>query len=178
MFKTIALIITSVSLAASATVQAQNEDKTTAPTDAEIAQIVLTADTIDINYGKLAEKKSNNEEVKEFAKTMIRDHSSVNKKATELAKKLKLKPQSSEISRNLESNSQATLAKLEKLSGSEFDQAYVDNEVAYHEAVIKVLDETLIPNAENTELKELLESGRPIFVSHLEHAKQIQSSLK
>src|SRR5690625_2940484 len=79
MFKTIALIITSVSLAASATVQAQNEDKTTAPTDAEIAQIVLTADTIDINYGKLAEKKSNNEEVKEFAKTMIRDHSSVNR---------------------------------------------------------------------------------------------------
>jgi putative membrane protein len=40
------------------------------------------------------------------------------------------------------------------------------------------MDDTLIPNAKNSELKALLESGKPIFVSHLDHAKEVQTSLK
>lgn len=177
MHKTIALIVVSFFLVGSMTTYSQTEAKTNPPSDAEIAQIVITADKVDIDNGKLAEKKSRNDEVKSFAKSMVRDHTAVNKKASDLAGKLNLTPQQSEMSRNLESNGKATLEKLEKLSGEEFDKAYVDNEVAYHEAVIKTLDETLIPNAKNAELKELLENGRPIFVSHLEHAKQLQSSL-
>jgi putative membrane protein len=43
--------------------------------------------------------------------------------------------------------------------------------------VIGALDKTLLPNAKNAELKNLLKTGRPIFVSHLEHAKQLQKSL-
>jgi len=56
-------------------------------------------------------------------------------------------------------------------------KAYIDNEVTYHEAVIKAVTETLIPNAKNAELKKLLESAGPIFNSHLTHAKEVQSSL-
>jgi putative membrane protein len=70
------------------------------------------------------------------------------------------------------------IAKLKKLSGAEFDKAYMDNEVSYHEAVIKVVDDTLIPNTKNAELKALLESARPIFVSHLNHAKEVQASFR
>ena len=69
------------------------------------------------------------------------------------------------------------LAKLKAMSGAEFDKAYVDNEVAYHDAVIGVVTKTLIPNAKNAELKSLLESAGPIFTSHLEHAKHLQQSL-
>ena len=70
------------------------------------------------------------------------------------------------------------IKKLEGLSGAAFDKAYVDNEVSYHEAVMGVVDNTLIPNTKNAELKSLLESARPIFVSHLNHAKEVQASLK
>jgi putative membrane protein len=109
---------------------------------------------------------------------MVRDHTSVNKQATDLAKKLNLTPEQSPASQNLKSDGDKTLAKLRGLSGAEFDKAYIDNEVNYHEAVIKVLDAALIPNAKNAELKALLESGKPIFVSHLDHAKEVQASLK
>jgi putative membrane protein len=44
--------------------------------------------------------------------------------------------------------------------------------------VLGAVDKTLIPNAKNAELKSLLESARPIFESHLNHAKEVQSSLK
>ena len=70
------------------------------------------------------------------------------------------------------------IAKLKAMHGAEFDKAYIDNEVAYHESVIGALDKVLLPNARNAELKSLLEAGRPIFVSHLNHAKEIQASLR
>jgi putative membrane protein len=69
------------------------------------------------------------------------------------------------------------MAQLMTLTGAAFDKAYIDNEVSYHEAVLGVLDKTLIPNTRNAELKSLLESARPIFVTHLEHAKKLQASL-
>jgi putative membrane protein len=116
--------------------------------------------------------------VKEFAELMVRDHTSVNKQATDLAKKLNLTPEQSPTSQSMKSDGDKMLTKLRGLKGAEFDKAYIDNEVTYHEAVIKALDETLIPNAKNSDLKTLLESGKPIFVSHLDHAKEVQSSLK
>ena len=153
------------------------ETNTTALTDPQIAMIAVTADTVDIDAGKLAAEKSTNPKVKEFAQMMVRDHTSVNKKATDLAKKLNVTPEESETSRTLKSNGDKSLEKLRGMSGAEFDKAYVDNEVAYHEAVIKTVTTTLIPNTKNAELKKLLESAGPIFSSHLTHAKQVQSSL-
>jgi putative membrane protein len=177
MLKSFAIMLTSVALAAAGTVNAQDK-MAAAPTDAQIAMIVVVADTVDVNYGKLAVQKTTNDAVKEFAETMIRDHSAVNDKATALAAKLGVTPEKSDISKSLDANGAKELVALSALDGAAFDRAYVDNEVSYHEAVISVLDQTLIPNTQNAELKSLLESGRPIFAAHLEHAKTIQASLK
>jgi putative membrane protein len=125
----------------------------------------------------LAAEKSTNPKVKQFAELMVRDHTSVNKKATALAKKLNVTPEESDTSRSLKSDGDKNLEKLRGLSGAEFDKAYVGNEVAYHEAVIKTVNEVLIPNTKNAQLKSLLESAKPIFASHLNHAKEIQASM-
>jgi putative membrane protein len=175
MLKSFALIVTSLAIAVLA--NAENKASASVPTDAQIAMIVVVADTVDVDYGKLAVKKTSNQAVKEFAETMVRDHTAVNDKAIALAKKLGVTPGASDTSKSLESNGKKELAKLKALTGAEFDKAYVANEVSYHEAVISLLDKTLIPNTRNTELKSLLESGRPIFAAHLEHAKKLQASL-
>lgn len=148
-----------------------------APTDLQIAMIVVTANNVDIAAGKLAAEKTSNPKVKEFAELMVRDHTSVNNQAAQLGKKLNVTPEESDTSRTLKSGGDQALAKLRELSGAAFDKAYIDNEVTYHAIVIKALDDTLIPNAKNPELKALLESSRPIFVSHLKHAKEVQTSL-
>jgi putative membrane protein len=167
-----------VALAALGTARAQTSDASAAPTDPQIAMIAVTADNVDIDAGKLAEKKASNAKVKEFAQLMVRDHTSVNNQATQLAKKLNLTPEESATSRSLKSDGDKMMKKLKALSGAEFDKAYIDNEVSYHESVMKAVDDTLIPNAKNAELKSLLETARPIFVSHLNHAKEVQASLK
>jgi putative membrane protein len=145
--------------------------------DAQIAAIVVTANQVDIDAGKLAVAQSTNADVKDFGQQMVTGHTGVNKSATELVTKLKVTPQDNPTSQQLTSGGDENLAKLKGLKGAAFDRAYIDHEVAYHQAVLDALDKTLIPNAKNEELKALLVKVRPAFVAHLEHAKHIQSTL-
>jgi putative membrane protein len=151
--------------------------QTAGPTDPQIAAIVTVANQVDIDAGKLAESRSKSKDVQAFAKLMVTDHSAVNKSAAALVHKLKVKPEPNPTSRSLQDGGEKNLADLKKLSGSAFDKAYVAHEVAYHEAVIDALDKTLIPSAQNAELKALLVKVRPAFVSHLEHAKHLQTKV-
>jgi putative membrane protein len=154
------------------------QDKSDAPTDPQIAAIVVAANTVDINAGKLAKSKSRNKDVKAFAQQMITDHGGVNKQATALVKKLHVTPEENATSKSLKENGAKNLAHLRGLKGAEFDKAYVGNEVTYHQAVLDAIDKTLLPSAKNAELKDLITKVRPAFVAHLDHAKQIQSALK
>ena len=178
MLKSSILVLTALALGSVGSARAQTSPASGGPTDPQIAMIAVTADSIDIEAGKLAEQKATSKEVKEFGATMVRDHTAVNAKATALAKKLNVTPEESATSKSLKADADAMLTKLKGLSGAEFDKAYVDNEVAYHEKVIDAVTKTLIPNTKNAELKALLESAGPIFTSHLEHAKHLQASLK
>jgi putative membrane protein len=148
-----------------------------APDDAQIAHIVVTANQVDIDAGKLASSKSTNKEVQAFGKQMVADHTGVNQQATALVTKLKVTPQDNPTSQSLAKGGKENIAKLNSLSGAAFDKAYVANEVGYHQAVLDALDKTLIPNAKNEELKGLMVKVRPAFVSHLEHAQHLQATL-
>ncbi len=145
--------------------------------DAAIAAIVVAANQVDIDAGKLAIEKSKNPEVKKFAGRMVTDHTAVNKAAVELVTRLGVTPKESDVSKSLATGGADTRAKLEKLDGDAFDRAYVDNEVAYHEAVIGVLKTQLIPSATNADLRAALVGAQPAFEAHLQHARQIQSAL-
>jgi putative membrane protein len=146
--------------------------------DAQIASIVVTANQVDVDAGKLAAATTSNAEVKKFANLMVTDHTGVNKQAVALVTKLKVTPEDNDTSKSLKAGGDKNLDTLKGLKGAAFDKAYVDHEVAYHQAVLDAVDKTLIPNASNAELKALLVKVRPAFVAHLEHAKHVQASLK
>lgn len=148
------------------------------PNDAQIAHIVVTANQVDIDAGKLAEKKAHSKDVKAFGKQMVTDHSGVNKQAVALAKKLGVKPENNDTSKSLKAGGEENIKHLKSLKGAAFDKAYIDHEVAYHEQVLDAIDKVLIPSAQNAELKALIEKVRPAFVAHLEHAKMLQSKLQ
>jgi putative membrane protein len=146
-------------------------------TDPQIAAIVVTANQVDIDAGKLAAARGTDPEVKKYGEQMVEAHTGVNKSATELVTKLKVKPEENATSKALRAGGDKNLANLKSLNGAAFDKAYIDNEVAYHQQVLDAVDKTLIPSASNAELKALLVKVRPAFVAHLEHAKHLQSSL-
>jgi putative membrane protein len=146
-------------------------------TDPQIAHIVVTANQVDITAGELAASRSTNPQVKEFAQRMVTDHTAVNQSATELAGRLGVTPEDNPTSQQLQQGGEQNRAALQGKSGAEFDRAYIDQEVAYHQAVLDAIDGTLIPGAQNAELKALLQQTRPAVAAHLEHARQLQGSL-
>lgn len=147
-------------------------------TDPEIASVAVTANQIDVNYGEIALKRSDNKDVKHFAQTMINDHKSIIKQAVDLATKLGVTPKDNGVTQSLLKGEKETIAKLNKLKGKAFNKAYIDNEVAYHESVINAVKSLLIPQAENKELKDLLVKVMPLLNHHLEMAKKVQAEYK
>lgn len=148
------------------------------PTDPQIAHIAYTAGQIDIEAAQQALQKSTNKEVRAFATNMEQDHKAVNEKALALVNKLGVKPEDNDTSKALVKQAAEKRAELAKLSGAAFDKAYIDNEVAYHKAVDGALENTLIPDANNAELKDLLKTGLKIFQGHEQHAEHVAAEFK
>jgi len=146
-------------------------------TDPEIASVAVTANQIDISYAKIAKEKSKNAEVLKFADNMMTDHQAVIDQAVALVTKLKVTPKDNDVSKKLLADAESTKKMLNSKSAKDFDKAYVDNEVAYHKAVISTVQNVLIAQAQNAELKALLEKVMPILKSHLEHAEMVQKNL-
>ena len=166
-----------VALAASLFLVAASAQDKGRPSDPQIAGIVVTANAIDIDAGKLAKSHTKNKEVSKFAQQMITDHTAVNKQAGALAKKLGVKPEDSPTGQSLKTGAVENTKNLKGLKGAGFDKAYVDHEVAYHQQVLDAIDKVLIPSAKNAELKDLIVKVRPAIAAHLDHAKMIQSDL-
>ena len=145
--------------------------------DAQIAHVAVTANAIDSAAGVMAKQKGSAKSVKDFAQTMIDDHTAVNKQAVALATKLGVTPEDNDVSRSLRSSADASTSTLQSRTAADFDKGYIDNEVAYHQTVLDALDKTLIPGAQNAELKALLEKVRPSIAAHLARAKDVQTAL-
>jgi putative membrane protein len=142
-------------------------------TDAEIAHVAVTANAIDVELAKVAETRAASPEVQAFARTMITDHTAVNRQAGELAQRLGVTPADNAVSASLRSAAEPVRRALTNLHGTTFDLAYIEREVAYHQAVLDALDQLLIPQTRNRELRALLEQVRPVIAAHLEHARRL-----
>ena len=145
--------------------------------DPEIASVAVAANQVDIDYARLAQNKSKNQDILEFARTMAKDHQGVIDQAVALVTKLNVTPKDNAVSQNLKADAEKTRKSLNTKSGKAFDKAYIDNEVAYHQAVVSVVEGTLIPQSQNAELKALLQQVLPVLKTHLDHAVMVQGKI-
>lgn len=148
-------------------------DTAPAISDANIAAIVVTANTIDIQYADLALAKSQDADVRQFATMVKRDHQSVNETAGALVARLGVTPEMNTVAFDLRDDAETKRLTLRDLEGFAFDSAYAANEVTYHTTVLGAIDGALIPSAQNAELKALLVAVRPAVAAHLEHAREL-----
>ena len=146
-------------------------------TDPQIAHVAVTANAIDVELAELALEHAQNEDVKAFARTMIRDHTAVNEHASALASRLGVTPEDNDVSRSLRDDAANARGTIDDLWGTSFDRSYLAREVAYHEAVLNALDGVLIPQADNAELTVLLVGVRPAIAAHLAHARRLADEL-
>ena len=146
-------------------------------TDPNIVYILDQANAADSARGKLAESKATSAEVKRFGRLMVGEHHGLRVAGQALAKKLGVTPQmpsgdQSEAQTAQEMDSLQAVAK-----GKSWDKAYIDFEVAYHQAVLETATKAL-GAAQNAELKNLIQTAAPVIQRHLDMAKQIQAKLQ
>ncbi len=142
--------------------------------DSEVAHTAVVANKIDIGFAEIAKERSKNADVLKFAETMANDHNAVINQAVALVKKLGVTPMDNAVSKQLLADAESTKKMLRSKSKKDFNKAYIDNEVSYHKAVISAVENLLIPETENAELKELLQNVVPALKIHLGHAEMIQ----
>jgi putative membrane protein len=145
--------------------------------DREILQILMTANDGEIDQAKQAKKISKSKPVKDFADMMVLEHKQVQKDLKSWASKTKIKVAPSKINDDLKNTAKASIEKLKRVSGKEFDRDYAADQVAMHEGLLAQLDSTLIPNAQDQELKDLLAKIRTSVSMHLEKAKNLQTTI-
>lgn len=153
---------------------AYSQSTTPKLSDPEIASVAVVANQIDVNYAKIAKAKSKNADVLKFAQTMSNDHTAVIKQAVTLVTKLGVTPKDNAVSQKLLSDAERTKKQISSKSGKAFDKAYIDNEVAYHKAVISAIENLLIPQSQNAELKKFLQDVVPTLKAHLAHAEMVK----
>jgi putative membrane protein len=145
--------------------------------DAQIMAVLSSTNEAEIQQARLALRKSRHAQVRKFAQLMISDHGAVQKKEQRLVQTSGIRPSGSTLLSDLNTNTQSAAQTLQTATATEFDRAYMSVQVTSHQQVLAALDSELIPAAQNSELKALLEQIRPIIEHHLQQAQQIQQSL-
>ena len=146
--------------------------------DVEIAPAAYTADDLDIAYAKIALEKSKTPAIRQFAELMVKDHTAANEAALALVKKLGVTPKDNAFSQALIKNGEAKKSELRGLSGAAFDKAFAQNELAYHQVVVKTVAEQWIPTIQNAEFKKFITDANEIFKVHQMHAQHVVDGLK
>jgi putative membrane protein len=141
--------------------------------DAQIADVVSSANQGEIEQAKQAQKKAKNARVKKFAAMMIQHHGDAQKKLAGVSKKLMLSSSASALQSEVRTTGASVLDKLKTMTGNDFDLAYMDAQVAQHEAVLDALDRKMAPQAETEEMRGLLAELRPVIEKHLTEARDI-----
>ncbi len=142
----------------------------------ELYSIFDQVNGFDIDTASLGVTRSENMAVRELAAMVLRDHSMVIQMARDTAKQYNIdyKVDSTNASAN---SHEEVLKKLRKLSGEEFDKAYLKHEVEFHSSAISAVKTVLIPAAEGTELEVLLKTVLPGFQHHLERTKKLAADI-
>ncbi|HKH82835.1 MAG TPA: DUF4142 domain-containing protein, partial [Gemmatimonadales bacterium] len=132
----------------------------TALDDPTVVAIFDAANTYDIETGQLALQKSHTKSVRDLAQQFLNDHTTVRQQGRDLAKKLGVTPTPPKEFALADAHAKSK-NELEGKSDASFDEAYIDHEVAFHQAVLEAVKSTLLPAIKNAELKAFVEKVGP-----------------
>jgi putative membrane protein len=145
-------------------------------TDANIVALLDEANAGDSTIAVIAVAKGTAASVKNFARTMIRDHHQLRKAGQDLAKKLNLTA-APPANDTLPAGVQKAADNLKAMpKGPDWDKAYIGGEVAAHQAVLAML-QTAQGAATDTSLKALIVKATPAIERHLKSAQDIATKL-
>lgn len=184
--KVTSLLATSILLAAcahqaegrtAAEPRAEIEMPTGQLTDAQIAAVLDVANQGEIEQAELARQRATAEPVRGYATAMITGHGAAAREQSQILEQRGIRPEFNPAASQLMDRSMQTQERLRNLQGPAFDRAYMEAQLEQHRLLLRMLDEELIPSAEDPQYRTYLEQLRGDIQAHLTNAERIQSEL-
>ena len=138
--------------------------------DQAFVRKALEGGTAEIQLGQLAEQKSQSEDVKQFGEKMVDDHTQLGNQMKPIAKQLGVKEPDGPSKKDKQ-----LLAKLDGLSGPQFDEAYIQAMLKdYKQDLRDFKDEAQA--TQNPNVKQAAQQGAGVISQHLQMIQQIAQS--
>jgi putative membrane protein len=139
--------------------------KDQSPEDQAFVNEAARGGKMEVELGKLAERKGSSSEVKEFGTRMVKDHTRLNKELGSAATSIGLT-----VPTDVSEDQKAEYAKLSKLTGKNFDKEYIDLMVKDHTEDLAAFQKAE-STAQDPKLKEAISGAIPVIQEHLNMAK-------
>lgn len=145
-------------------------------TDGEILQVLRTLNEGEIAQAQLAVEQSDNQQLQNAAERIIKDHQRNNQRIESMTQ-AGLQLEDSPLSRGLKLQTQQIKEQLSDLTGSEFDCAYLEKQIEQHQLALDTVRSELLPDAEDSQIQELLSATAPALEHHLEAAQETRQTM-
>ena len=139
--------------------------------------VLRTLHSAEIEHGTLAQQKANDPRVRAFAEKVTGEQKTRLEEDNRVMSSLDIKPRSSETSDYIKTASDRQTARLESMTGSGFDVAYLDEQVDYYRLVIDTIEKDLVPNARDPQVRSMLEAARQRANDNLREAQDLRASV-
>jgi putative membrane protein len=141
-----------------------------ASADQAFVRKALEGGAAEIQLGQLAQQKSQSEDVKQFAQKMVEEHTQLSEQMKPVAQQLGVKEPKGPSKKDKQ-----LMAKLEGLSGPQFDEAYIQAMVKDHKEDLKEFKNEA-QSALNQNVKQAAQQGAGVISQHLQMIEQIAQS--
>ncbi len=125
----------------------------------------------EVELGRLAVERATSPEVKKFAQQMIEDHSQAGEKLKALAQQKKVT-----LPSEILPQAKQTKEALAKLSGAQFDQAYVKTMAEMHEKDVTAFD-AVAKTATDADVKTFATETLPTLKHHLQMIRELAKTM-
>jgi putative membrane protein len=142
--------------------------------DGHVVGVAFELNSAIVTMSETAETRTETAAVLDLAATLITEHTASNTAFVAIG----ISPIGTDLGATIELEAADEVNALEQLSGDAFDDQYVQLMIGLHEYALEVLDELLIPDAEDADLRAELQDMRATIVAHLAAAEQVQADLE
>ena len=140
--------------------------------DYKFAIAATRANNSEVELGQLAAQKATDPAVRQFAERMVRDHSQASQQLNQI-----LSQKGVTVPTETSSSEQREVDRLQKLSGADFDKAYIDHMIRDHKKDVKEFEHAS-QKAEDNDIKTFAANTLPVLQDHLKMAQDLQSTVK
>jgi putative membrane protein len=141
-----------------------------------VVAVLNTIDETEAEAGELGKQKGTSPNVRSFASRLVHEHRTSIVDRQHLAEKIDVQPKKPALASALEGMQEESKRLLEKKSGRDFDEAYIQQQISIHQQMVGLIQDTE-DSMDDPALRQHLRYIRPDLLSHLSAARAVDRQL-